>query len=127
MAEHKHYRIKVKASASDFYLEKLDTVDPQQVINSECVDAPVPEAVIGYWVDVLSADQRVLFRKYVNHLPTNLQHCWSNWGKRKRHNARYVIEVPALERAAWIRLYEQKIPAPGRRCIERHQHFQCAV
>jgi hypothetical protein len=127
MSELKNYRLEIKATEKEFHLQKLETVDQHQPFNSTEAIEPVPTGVIGYWIDIVGQDCQVLFRKYLNNLPLNLPHSWSQWGKRKRQKAHYVIEVPVINSAKWVRLYEQRIPAPGQHTTERQKHFQFPV
>lgn len=127
MTQNNVYRLTVKASEKELHVQHTEVSSRQKPFTTDQLDTPVHQAIIGYWVDIMGRDCEVLYRKFLNYLPLNLPDCWSQWGIRKQQRASYIIELPALPNATCIKLYEQRLTAPGRRRTQRQQHFQLNI
>lgn len=121
------YRLKLRATDRAFCLQRLEQTTSSGLTRSTPTDGPVPNSVIGYWVELLSQDSQVLYRHYLHTLPLNLPLCWQLWGKRKQRKAQYEIEVPALPQAHFINLYEQRFNSPQQKSPEKERHFELTL
>lgn len=82
-------------------------------------DKDVPASIIGHWVEILSKDNKLIYRRYVQKsLPFNLENVDSKM-QRIYSLEKYHILVPDLPNGSTLALFEQSLPAPGARSPQR--------
>jgi hypothetical protein len=87
----------------------------------------VAASIIGCWMEMNDARGKVLYRRFLHYLPLNLPTIWHEWSMLKRKNARFYVDLPALEAAYELALYEQKYASPCAALPSRYCHFTCAI
>ena len=112
----------IKLDDNALVVKSLKKSEGQAPSGEKTPEAPVPNSVIGYWVDVTDDQGLVLYRRFIhNKLPFNFQEECRKWSKRRRQRTRIEIQLPALSNAKVVRLYEQSLKhceqrEPDRRC-----------
>ncbi len=120
------FRLTLRANKDAFTVERLMSVNdlaPRGHSHTEAVAA----AIIGYWIELNDAHGKVLYRRFLNYLPLNLPIIWHEWPILKRKNARFYVDLPALETACELALYEQKYASPSAALPSRYCHFTYAI
>lgn len=88
--------------------------------------APVNEHILGYWLELHCQAGNVIYRRFVHRLPVGLAASWEHWGRRQRSHTRFWLQIPQLDEARRVALFEQYIPSPEAKTLTCRQHF-CAT
>ncbi len=117
----KKYKLFLKVQDDGLGLGKVQTLEGEAPAGDAPVHQAVPPGVIGHWLDVADANHQVLYRRFLhNILPFNLADLAPRWSQRRRSRTRFVIELPAIEGATLVELFEQSLRDAGQPEPERH-------
>lgn len=109
-------------------LKKIRPTQSPAPKGEEHPEEPVPPSVIGFWVDVMDEQQKVLYRRFIhNTIPLNIPLQCKNWSKRKRTRTRFDLEIPAVRGATQAKLYEQSLRTQADKTPQRMCHIEFAL
>ncbi len=117
-------RCTLRLNGSQLVLDRMSHCYGNEPDNSSSPDEEVSSSVFGYWVDVVDARNKVLYRRFLtNAIPLNLGYTCTIWDKRRQRTVRFCVEVPFIENAHALVVYEQSLLAKGDKAPTRRKHL----
>lgn len=103
-------RATLRLNGTQLSLDRLSKTRGPEPASQANPEQNIPASLFAYWVDLRNEKKEVIYRRFINNtIPLNLNHSCKVLGKRYQKYMRFKIEVPALQKATMLEIYEQAL------------------